>query len=242
MTPAPDTAAVATDDVRPARNIGDRLANFVPLPARRLSLAYSRFVLSMKIALPAAAVGLLLLVALWSQFQGGEHRFALPKVVLKPDDLENLRMESPRFVGLDSRNQPFLVTARLATQVSPGGPVTELDEPKGDITLANGTWISMEAERGLYDHRAESLLLTEGVTVFQDRGYQLQTRSARFMFRPGDAQGDEPVKGQGHDFELSGEGFRIENKGARLHLTGESRILFHPRRANEATAPARGRP
>jgi hypothetical protein len=62
------------------------------------------------------------------------------------------------------------------------------------------------------------------------------------MFRPGDAQGDEPVKGQGHDFELSGEGFRIENKGARLHLTGESRILFHPRRTNEATAPARGRP
>lgn len=242
MKPVADTATVAADGARTARNIGDRLANFVPLPARRLSLAYSRFVLSMKIALPAAAVGLLLLVALWSQFHGIDHRFALPKVVLKPDDLENLRMESPRFVGLDQRNQPFVVTARLATQVSPGGPVTELDEPKGNITLANGTWIAMEAERGLFDHRAETLLLTEGVTVFQDRGYQLQTRSARFMFRPGDAQGDEPVQGLGHDFEMSGAGFRIENRGARLHLQGESRIVFHPRRTSEAAAPARGRP
>jgi lipopolysaccharide export system protein LptC len=235
-------AETISDASATTRKLGDRLASFVPSPARRIGLAYSRFVLSMKIALPAAATGLLLLVALWSQIQGGEQRFGMPKVVVRPDDLENLRMEAPRFVGLDSRNQPFLVTARLAMQTTPGGPSTELEEPKGDIALANGTWIAMEARRGIYDHRAETLELKEGVTVFQDQGYQLETRSARFLFRPGDVEGDEPVRGHSQDFEMDGAGFRIESKGARIHLRGQSRIVFYPRRATGPATPAKARP
>lgn len=243
MTLVAETDAAAGEPDGTPRRTGERLAGFVPRPVRHYSLGYSRFVLSMKIALPAVAIGLLLTVALWSQFHAGEQRFAIPKVVIRPDDLENLRMESPRYVGTDARNQPFTITARLAMQSATGSPLTDLEEPKGDIALANGSWIAMEAQQGRYDRRSESLDLSEGVTVFQDRGYQLQTRSARFFFRPGEAVGEEPVHGQGADFELQGAGFRIEDKGARIHLTGQSRIVFHGRRATPAApAPARTKP
>ena len=77
------------------------------------------------------------------------------------------------------------------------------------------------------------------MTVFQNQGYQLQTRSARFFFKPGDAVGDEPVQGHGDDFEMQGAGFRIEDRGARIHLLGQSRVAFHGRRApaNARTKP-----
>jgi lipopolysaccharide export system protein LptC len=240
MTAMPDTEAPAAR-ANGARRIGERLASIVPLPRRRHSAGYSRFVVSMKIALPAAAVALLLALTLWSHVNTGESRFAIPKVVVKPDDLENLRMEAPRYVGVDERNQPFLVTARLAAQSASGEPLTQLEEPKGDIALANGTWIAMEAQRGVYDRRAEALELSGAVTLFQDRGYQLHTESARFQFRPGTAEGDAPVRGQGPDLEMEAAGFRIEDKGARIFLRGQSRILSYARRPAEA-AGARSRP
>lgn len=244
MTSLPDPTIQAPIPARadaPLRRIGERLASIVPEPARRHSLGYSRFVLSMRIALPAAAVALLLVVSLWSHINPGEIRFSIPKVVVKPDDLENLRMESPRYVGLDERDQPFTITARLASQSAGGGALTELAEPKGDIALASGSWIAMEAQRGLYDRHTETLDLDGGVAVFQDRGYQLHTDRARFLFRPGNAVGDAPVQGQGPDSELTGEGFLIEDRGARVHLRGASRIIFHPHKDAGPTA-GRGAP
>jgi lipopolysaccharide export system protein LptC len=243
VTSLPDPASPPAIPPRadaPLRRIGERLASIVPEPARRHSLGYSRFVLSMRIALPAAAVALLLVVSLWSHINPGELRFAIPKVVVKPDDLENLRMESPRYVGLDERDQPFTITARLASQSAAGGGLTELAEPKGDIALASGAWIAMEAQRGLYDRHAETLDLDGGVAVFQDRGYQLHTDRARFLFRPGNAEGDTPVRGQGPDSELTSDGFLIEDKGARVHLRGAARIVFYPRKDAGPTAPRSG--
>lgn len=240
MTALPEPEAAPAPSSGP-RRIGERLASIVPLQRRQHSAGYSRFVISMKIALPAAAVALLLAVTLWSRVHTGESRFAIPKVVVKPDDLENLRMEAPRYVGIDERNQPFLITARFAAQAASGEPLTLLEEPKGDIALANGTWIAMEAQRGTYDRRAEALELNGSVTLFQDRGYQLHTQSARFLFRPGNAEGDSPVNGQGPDLEMEAAGFRIEEKGARIFLLGQSRILSYARRPAEA-AGARPRP
>lgn len=203
-----------------------RFDSIVPRAARQHSAIYSRFVALMKIVLPATAVGLVLLVLLWPRFNSQEQRFTIPKVVVKPEDLENLKMQQPRFVGVDQQMQPFTVTARLATQAASGSALTELDEPKGDISLKDGSWIAVEASHGVYDKQGETLDLTGTVTLFHDRGYELHTEHARVSFAPGTAEGDKPVRGQGPDVELSGAGFRLEGKGTRIFLTGESRVVL----------------
>lgn len=210
------------------RQVGERLARFTPRLARQHNAVHSHVVMLLKIVLPATAVGLVLLVLLWPRFNAQEQRFAIPKVVVKPEDLENLKMEMPRFVGLDSQRQPFTVTARMATQAAGGGRLTELAEPKGDITLKNGSWIALEADRGIYDKEGGSLDLDGGVTLFHDRGYELRTEKARVFLTPGDAEGDQAVRGQGPDVELAGQGFRLEAKGERIFLTGQSRIVLYP--------------
>lgn len=203
-----------------------RFGSVSPRLARQHSAIYSRFVSLMKIVLPATAVGLVLLVMLWPRFNAQEQRFAIPKVVVKPEDLENLKMQQPRFVGVDQQNQPFTVTAKLATQAATGSPLTELEQPKGDIALKDGSWIAVEANHGVYDKQGETLDLTGMVTLFHDRGYELHTEHARVSFAPGTAEGGKPVRGQGPDVELSGTGFRLENKGMRIFLTGQSRVVL----------------
>ena len=212
---------------------GGRLRSVVPRIAARHSALRSQVVVSLKILLPAVAVALVMLVLMWSRLSPEDQRFAIPRVVVKPEDLENLKMEAPRYVGIDAQSQPFTVTARLATQGASGSPLTHLEEPKGDILLSAGSWIAVEARQGVYDKTAETLELSGDVSLFHDRGYQLRTERARVLFAPGEAQGDAPVHGQGPDTELRGEGFRLEAKGARILLLGESRIVLYPQEAGQ---------
>lgn len=233
------SAELAQRAEKSLRRTGERLAGFAPRLARRHSAAYSRLVLLLKLVLPATAVGLILLVVLWPRFDGQKERIRAGKVVVTAEDLENMKMIKPRYVGVDGQNQPFMVTAKLAQQGSGNARITDLTEPKGDITLKDGGWIALEAQRGAYDKQTEMLELNGAVTLFHDRGYELHTEKARVFFGSGLAEGNEPVRGQGPDVDLSGEGFRLENKGARVVLTGQSRVMLFSRGAERGSLVTR---
>lgn len=207
-----------------------RLTRFVSasMRRRRHSLSYSRFVWLMKVVLPATAVALAGLVLFWPQLNPLDNRFRLKPVQVSIDDLENLRMVSPRFVGTDERNQPFSITADQATQEVGSSDVTALSNPKGDLTLNNGSWIALTAADGLYHKQGRTLDLWNQVNVFHDAGYEIKTKRATADLALGNVAGDAPVEGQGPDSQLRGQGFRIYDKGARLTVTGKSRLVLYP--------------
>jgi lipopolysaccharide export system protein LptC len=207
---------------------GDRFARFAPRLSGRHSAGYSHFVSLLKIVLPASAVALAMLVLLWPKLNPQQERFRIPKVEVRLEDLENLRMRNPRYVGVDNQKQPFTLTAELATQEAAGTMITWLQKPHGDITLKDGTWIQVEADQGTYDKHAETLDLAGGVTVFHDRGYEIHTERARVHFETSMVEGDAAVRGQGPDMELTGDGFRIEDKGERIFITGKARLMLFP--------------
>jgi lipopolysaccharide export system protein LptC len=207
-----------------------RLSRFVSASVRRRrhNVLYSRFVALMKVVLPATAVALASLVLFWPQLNPLDNRFRLKPVQVSIDDLENLRMVSPRFVGTDARNQPFAITADQATQEAGGSDVTALANPKGDLTLNNGSWIALAALEGQYHKQTRILDLWDEVNVFHDAGYEIKTRRAKADLGAGDVFGDDPVEGQGPDSQLRGQGFRIYEKGARIAITGKSRLVLYP--------------
>jgi lipopolysaccharide export system protein LptC len=207
-----------------------RLSRFVTASVRRRrhSAFYSRFVTLMKVVLPATAVALASLVLFWPQLNPLDNRFRLKPVQVSIDDLENLRMVSPRFVGTDARNQPFAITADQATQEAGASDVTALANPKGDLTLNNGSWIALAALEGQYHKGTQILDLWDEVNVFHDAGYEIKTRRAKADLAKGDVFGDDAVEGQGPDSQLRGQGFRIYEKGARIAITGKSRLVLYP--------------
>jgi lipopolysaccharide export system protein LptC len=195
---------------------------------RRYSAFYSYFVSMMKVVLPALAVVLASLVLFWPQLNPLDNRFRLKPVQVSVDDLENLRMVSPRILGLDAKNEPYTITAALATQAAGGSEVTELSSPKGDISLSDGSWIALTADQGQYNKQTRVLDLHDNVNVFHDAGYELKTAHAEADLGAGSVVSDDPVEGQGPDSQLRGQGFRIYDKGARIIVTGKSRVVLYP--------------
>jgi lipopolysaccharide export system protein LptC len=195
---------------------------------RRYSALHSHVVNLLKVLLPAVALGLVAMVLLWPQLNPIDQRFRLRTVGVSVEDLENLRLLNPRYVGRDSQNQPFALTADQALQLSGDGNLTDLVKPKGDISLKDGTWLALSAETGVYRKQDQILDLEGNVNLFQDGGYEFVTPRARIQLDQGHASGDSPVVGQGPDTELEGQGFRVYNRGDRVVVTGQSRLVIRP--------------
>jgi lipopolysaccharide export system protein LptC len=204
---------------------------------RRYSVFYSHLVTLLKLVLPSVAVGLVAMILLWPQLNPVDKGFRLKPVAVSMEDLENLRMMNPRYVGSDSQDQPYTITADQATQVSGDSNVTDLTKPKGDITLNDGTWLSLTAETGVYRKKEQLLDLEGRVNLFHDGGYELLTERAHIDLDKNNAEGNDPVTGQGPDTELSGEGFRVYNRGQQILVTGQSRLLIRPAPADASKRP-----
>ncbi len=204
---------------------------------------YSRFVALMKFFLPAGALALAGLVVLWPQMQVSDKGFR-PGVVASvgPQDADRLRMVNARFSGLNKKTLPYTVTAPLAVQNNPQADEIELSSPKTDITLKDGSWLAVTADKGRYFQSRQILDLFGMVNLFHDSGYEFQSTRAHIDLVAGTAEGDQPVTGQGPFGELTAEGFRISDKGKSIYFTGSAKLVIYPHDRRSATdEPKAGR-
>jgi lipopolysaccharide export system protein LptC len=188
---------------------------------RKLSRWHSRLVGLLKLVLPVTALALLGLVALWPELQDDPQ--PLPQAT--PEAAEGTsRMESPRYFGVDSKEQPYSVVARSANQVAGEEDLVDLARPQAEITLDDGRWLALLADDGRFDRAASRLRLTGDVTLYRDDGFEAHTAVAHVDFNAGDAWGDSPVEVHGPRGEILAAGFRIGDGGATLVFTGPTRL------------------
>lgn len=190
--------------------------------------AYSRFVFAMKLLLPAVAVGLIVLVVLWPQIHIDASQFSIGFSRLRMSGSEFPSMVNARFVGTDRRNQPFAVTADLAKSTTLSSTKVELEMPKADLGMNDGSSMMLMANSGTYDQTGKTLKLQGAVNLFHDSGYEFKTSTADVDLANGAASGNSPVQGHGPFGELYSEGFRIAGDGKRLLFTGKAKLTIFP--------------
>lgn len=195
---------------------------------RKDSASYSRFVFLMKVVLPTVAVVLVALIVVWPQFKVDETRFKLGFARLKATEVGDPSLVNARFVGADSEDRPFSITADLAKHVLEKEATVELEMPKADIVADDGSWLVLTANSGFYDRAQKTLDLDGSVNMFHDSGFEFTTDSARVDLTDGIAEGSAPVRGQGPFGTLRSEGFRMEERGDRIIFTGKSRMVIYP--------------
>ncbi|MGB0671237.1 MAG: LPS export ABC transporter periplasmic protein LptC, partial [Rhodospirillales bacterium] len=185
-----------------------------------------RFVAATKVALPIIATIVIALVAIWPYLQSKDSRFRLSFAALTPQEVAEPSMVNPRYVGSDSKHQIYSVTADMARAQDKDAKIVELEMPKADLTLEDGTWLVLTADTGVFRRDSDSLDLAGAVNLFHDSGYEFRTSFARVQLNNGVAQGAEPIRGQGPFGELEAQGFRIEGKGTIVVFTGRSRVVI----------------
>jgi len=208
-------------------------------PRPRQSAVYSRFVHMMKWLLPGVAALLIAVIMAWPYLRTEDLRFRISFAAMTADETEDPSMVNPRYLGIDKDDQAFSVTADLARKLAGGTLSVELEMPKADITLKDGTWLVLTAENGIYQRQDQTLDLIGAVNLFHDSGYEFRTTKARLDLEKGTADGDQAVHGQGPFGDLKAEGFVLVDKGKVIVFKGKSKLLIYPGMGRE---PIRGAP
>jgi lipopolysaccharide export system protein LptC len=202
----------------PAPSRARRAPSAGALARRRLAVRAAKWLL------PLAALALLSAIALWPEFDRAEDR-ARVSFRRIAGSAEGVRVVDPRYQGVDEQNRPYNVTARVAAQVG-AGDIIELEAPRADMTLSDGTWILLEAERGRFDRNRNWLDLSGDVTLWHDNGTLMRTARAAIDVNAGAASGDAPVAAQGPFGTLESEGFRVSERGRVVVFTGRARTVL----------------
>jgi lipopolysaccharide export system protein LptC len=198
--------------------------------AMRAEHGYRRRVGLLRLLIPATAAGIVISLVAWPMMINSGDGF---DGLLSKEDLINGRdeMKNPRFVGTDSANQPYTVTADVAMRPANGGDRIFLMMPIADITLKGGDYVNIRAEQGWYDRDAETLKLDGAVDLFTDTGLRVQTESILFDLRDGSAQGDDPVQSQGPWGNLASQGIRYQSAGQIFEFPGRPTLVLYPHKS-----------
>jgi len=225
MGPAPSGAgSVRSGPATPGR----RLA-LLPPSSRGSQPGYSRFVSLMKLVLPSVALILVALVVAWPYVAPKDSHFRFGFAAVQEVGDGEPSAFNARFVGIDGENRPITITADVVHNLLPDGEApVDLEMPKADITLQDGSWLVLTAKKGVYDWQKKSLELTDSVNLFHDTGYEFHTSQATIDVEGFAADGREPVRGHGPFGELTAEGFRVRDKGRRIFFDGKATLILRP--------------
>ncbi len=189
---------------------------------------YSRFVTWTKVLLPVIALALIVLVVVWPYLKLADTRFSIGFTALKVGNVEDPAMINPRFLGADKDKQTFSITADIAKNLLNAEKSVELEMPKADISLDDGSWLVVTAKNGTYVRQNETLTLNESVNLFHDSGYEFRTESVDIELTKGTVTGSVLIEGQGPFGKLQAQGFRLVDKGKTIYFTGKSKLTIYP--------------
>jgi lipopolysaccharide export system protein LptC len=193
---------------------------------------YSRFVSLMKLFLPSVALVIIVLVMVWPHIKPQEYLFEdVISTEIAGQKVET-NMVNPKYFGVNEEGRPFSVSADIARKVNLFDEDIDLEIPKADMTLKDGSWIVVTAEKGLYRQSSKSLELIGSVNVFHDRGYEFQTTQTHIDLNTGVISGDAPIEGHAIFGKIEGQGFKILNKSNNIHFTGKASMVIYPGAGN----------
>ena len=219
---------------------GDKsTSNVVPEDGRRTALwkprhtsvansvaQYSRFVGIMKVLLPSAAGFLLLLIVLLPQFRQQDDRFRIGTSLIEESATDTLSMANARYYGADDKGQPYSVTAENVRERPDDDPTVDLTAPQADISLTDGSWLSISAHNGAYNRDQQLLRLDGSVSLYQDQGNEFHTSSANIDLDKGEAIGNELVSSNGPFGTLEAAGFMMSETGKVVYFIGPAHLVL----------------
>ena len=189
---------------------------------------YGRFVGLAKWLLLAVAMLVVLVVLSWPGNFTDRGGFQLDFANLPGVVDGSLTMMSPRYSGSDEAGRPYVVTAEQAQQDETDPGRVTMKALQADMTMSDGTWLSLSAERGHYDQKAQSLVLEGPIDVFSDRGYEFHGTGAEIDLGAGRAVTTQPVQGHGPFGELRANRLTVRERGDVLLFEGQVRTRLLP--------------
>jgi len=186
----------------------------------------------LRVALPAAVGIIAAFLALAPLTVGADISFVLSKkgVDVAP---ERMRVSHAVYRGRDGKNQPFILTAASAVQISSRDPILRLQTLRAQIGLTDGPAV-VTAERGRYDMNSDRIAVDGPVRYDGSGGYRVDTRDVlvdmrtRLMKSRGAVTGTMPIG------TFAADEMRANMETKVVDLVGRARLHIVQRQARAA--------
>jgi len=153
---------------------------------------HSRVVRILRRVLPALAI-----TVLAAYFISTRLNVSVGDVTASVDGMQikdgNLRMLNPTLKGADKKNGKYVVNAEYADQDIKNPSIVKLHAIKADLSTASGGWSRMKAVRGVFDTKAERLILQDHITLATSGGVTGELKSASIDMKTNTMRSHRPV-------------------------------------------------
>jgi lipopolysaccharide export system protein LptC len=197
----------------------------------------TRLVRWLRIVLPAIAViavaGYLITMRVMNEL--GDIDISMSGLNL---DTKSLTIEKPRVSGFKGTAQSYDLSAERAVQDLTNSKVVRLESISGSFGLQSDGSATMTAKTGVYDGNAETLLLTEGISVKTTTGYDVSLSEAALDFKLRTLTSATPVVIKTGEGTIHANSVRMSDGGRKIAFENGVTVTYMPSAGDGIAAPA----
>jgi lipopolysaccharide export system protein LptC len=134
-------------------------------------------------------------------------------------------MRQPRLTGFTKDERPYVVTARTAAKDLANPDLLELGHIHTTITMQDGRNVELTAADGLYNGKADTLHLFNGVVV-SSADYQITLREAVANIKAGSVVSDQPVEVRMLQGTVNANRLEVTESGAVIRFSGGVTLII----------------
>ncbi len=190
-----------------------------------ISYRYSRFVSLIKLIFLATASALVLLIVAWSFSSPSDEKITISLSNSKPIKNISEGLTNGRFIGKDDNDQTYIITADYAEPINGNPREIALQILQADLTLDDGTWITLKAPGGILKRNQNELLLGDSVYIYADNRFEVFTNLVKIDLSKSIITSDNQINMQSSYGNLVANSFNFDNNKNNLYFSNVKLIF-----------------
>jgi lipopolysaccharide export system protein LptC len=196
----------------------------------RAAMRHSRFVRSLRLAIPTGAGVVLIACVLFTWLDPLRMFTSLP---ISLGDLvisgTKIKMEQPRLSGYTRDARPYDLTARSAAQDITKPDLIELTGLRAKMRMLDKSTLEMSAAKGLFNSKSEVLHLEQDIVVSSTSGLKGHLSEAMVDTHKGHLTSSKPVSFTTDKGVIKANSMEVQNSGETIRFQGGVSVdLLHP--------------
>jgi lipopolysaccharide export system protein LptC len=142
---------------------------------------------------------------------------------------KSLTIEKPRVSGFEGSTQSYDLSAERAIQDLSKPGMVRLETIAGNFGVQAGANATMAAKTGLYDSNAQTLVLSDGISVKTTTGYDVSLSEAALDFRQKTLVSSMPVVINTGEGEIHANAVHVTEGGRKIVFDRGVTVTYKPK-------------
>ena len=202
----------------------------------RAARRHSRFVRLLRLSIPIGLMFCLAVVVFAAFFNPLR---MLAKLPIDPGRMvvsgTKITMEAPRLGGFTRDGRPYELTASAAAQDLANPGVLELKNVRARVQMIDQSQVDLQAATGVYDTKADQLILKTDVLVVSSAGYEARMKEASVDIKQNKIVSEKPVDVKLLNGTLNANRMEVVENGELMRFGNGIELYLAPPPADQPT-------